>query len=84
MPIDNRPTTCHNTGVTRTDRTMTSAQLTPHIRYVALSDDDGDFGILLNHLNGIVINAVEVYDRAMFERVFNEMVSLSTPVESVA
>ncbi len=63
---------------------MTSAQLTPHIRYVSLSDDDGDFGILLNHLNGIVINAVEVYDRAHFTRVFNEMVSLSTPVESVA
>ncbi len=63
---------------------MKSAILTPHIRYVALDDEEGCFGILLNHLNGTVINAVEVYDRDMFTRVFNEMVSLSTPVESVA
>jgi len=63
---------------------MKSAILTPNIRYVSLSDDDGEFGILLHTFNDMVINAVEVYDRAMFTRVFNEMVSLSTPVESIA
>ena len=83
MLIDTKSSVCHNTGVKRTDRTMTSAQLTPHIRYVSLSDDDGEFGILLNHLNGIVINAVEVYDREHFTRVYNEMLSLTTPVETV-
>ena len=39
---------------------MTTVDLTSHIRYVPLSDDDGEFGILLNHVNGNVINAVEV------------------------
>ncbi len=60
---------------------MTSAQLTPYIRYVSLSDDEGTFGILLQHFNDTVINAIEVYDRYQFERVFDEMVALSTPVE---
>ena len=60
---------------------MTSAQLTPFIRYVSLTDDDGDFGILLQHYNDTVINAVEIYSKEMFQRVFDEMVSLSTPVE---
>ena len=58
---------------------MKTADLTPHIRYVPLSDEDGEFGILLNHLNGNVINAVEVYDREHFTSVFNSMVALSTP-----
>ncbi len=42
---------------------MKTASLTPHIRYIALNDDDGEFGILLHHLNGHVLNAVEVHDR---------------------
>ena len=58
---------------------MKTADLTPHIRYVPLSDEDGEFGILLNHLNGNVINAVEVHDRDSFTNVFNSMVALSTP-----
>ena len=58
---------------------MTTIDLTTHIRYVPLSDDDGEFGILLNHLNGNVINAVEVHDRDSFTNVFNSMVALSTP-----
>ena len=58
---------------------MKTADLTPHIRYVPLSDEDGEFGILLNHLNGNVINAVEVYDREHFTNVFNSMLALSTP-----
>jgi hypothetical protein len=60
---------------------MTSAQLTPFIRYVSLTDDEGDFGILLHHLNDTILNAVEVQDKEMFTRVFNEMVALTTLVE---
>ena len=64
--------------------TMKSAQLTPNIRYVSLSDTDGEFGILLNHINGTLINAVEVYDQDQFKSVFADMAVLSTPVEGVA
>ena len=60
---------------------MKSAALTPNITYVSLTDDDGDFGILLNHYNGNVINAVEVHSRESFVNVYNDMVSLSTPEE---
>lgn len=60
---------------------MSSVQLTPYIRYVPLSDDDGEFGILLQHFNDTVINAIEVYDKAHFTRVFDEMNQLATPVE---
>ena len=63
---------------------MKSAQLTPNIRYVSLSDGDGEFGILLNHINGTLINAVEVYDQDMFRNVFADMAVLSTPAEEVA
>ena len=61
---------------------MQAVQLTPHIRYVPLSDNDGDFGILLNHLNGTLISAVEVYDREQFTSAFNDMVALSSPQEA--
>ena len=61
---------------------MKSAQLTPNITYVSLSDEEGDFGILLNHYNGNVINAVEVYSRESFTNVYNDMVALSTPEEN--
>ena len=57
---------------------MKTASLTPHIRYVALSDEDGDFGILLHHLNGHVLNAVEVHDKEEFTNVYESMVSLTT------
>ena len=63
---------------------MKSAQLTSNIRYVSLSDGDGEFGILLNHINGTLINAVEVYDQDMFKSVFADMAVLSTPAEEVA
>ena len=54
---------------------MTSVQLTPHIRYVPLSDEDGEFGILINHLNDTVINTVEVHDREEFVNAFNRFVA---------
>ena len=58
---------------------MKSATLTPNITYVSLSDDDGEFGLLLNHFNGNVINAVEIHSREQFKSVYDGMVSLSTP-----
>ena len=60
---------------------MSSVQLTPYIRYVSLSDDEGTFGLLLHHLNETILNAVEVQDKEMFTRVFNDMVALTEPVE---
>ena len=56
---------------------MTSVQLTPHIRYVPLYDDEGEFGILINHLNGTVVNTVEVHDRDQFVNAFNRFVAYS-------
>ena len=57
---------------------MQTCQLTPNIRYVALTDDDGDFGLLLHTFNSQVINVREVHDRDEFTRVYNDMVALST------
>jgi len=63
--------------VTYRTKPMKTAQLTPNIRYVSLTDDDGDFGILLHHFNGQVLNAYEVYDREHFTRVYDELVQLT-------
>ena len=56
---------------------MKVVQLTPHIRYVPLSDDEGEFGLLMNHLNDTVLNVVEVHDKDEFTDAFNSMVSLT-------
>ena len=45
---------------------MKSAQLHENIRYVSLTDDDGDFGILLHHDGDYVYAAVEVDSRETF------------------
>tara|TARA_Y100001938_G_C7825329_1_gene298627 strand:+ start:320 stop:562 length:243 start_codon:yes stop_codon:yes gene_type:complete len=66
---------CHSMWV-RTKRPMKSAQLHPNIRYVSLTDDDGDFGILLHHDGSYVYAAVEVDSQAKFRDVFNEMLAL--------
>ena len=63
---------------------MKTVQLTPNIRYVALSDDDGDLGILLHTYNGQVLNAHEVHSREQFTNVYNTLVELTRPVEEVA
>ena len=55
---------------------MKSAQLHPNIRYVSLTDDDGDFGILLHHDGDYVYAAVEVDSKEMFTEVFNEIMAL--------
>ena len=55
---------------------MKTAQLHPNIRYVSLTDDDGDFGILLHHDCNYVYNAVEVDSREKFCNVYDEMLAL--------
>ena len=60
---------------------MKTATLTPYITYVSLSDEDGDFGLLLNHYNGNVINAVEIHSQEQFKSVYESMNALSTPAE---
>ena len=56
---------------------MTIVQLTPHIRYVPLSDDDGEFGLLINHVNDTIVNSVEVHDREQFTDAFNRFVAFT-------
>ena len=55
---------------------MKTAQLHENIRYVSLTDDDGDFGILLHHDGNYVYNAVEVDSQEKFRNVYNEMLAL--------
>ncbi len=55
---------------------MKSAQLHPNIRYISLTDDDGDMGILIMHYGDKVLNAVEVSDRDTFTSCYNSMRSL--------
>ena len=55
---------------------MKSAQLHENIRYVSLTDDDGDFGILLHHDGDYVYAAIEVDSRETFTEVYNEMLAL--------
>ena len=56
--------------------TMKSVQLHPNIRYVSLTDNDGDFGILLHHDGDYIYAAVEVDSKEMFTEVFNEIMAL--------
>ena len=58
------------------NKSMSVAQLHPNIRYVSLTDKEGDFGILVHHDGDYVYAAVEVYDKQTFTEVFNEMMSL--------
>ena len=55
---------------------MQTAQLHPNIRYVSLTDDDGDFGILLHHDGNYVYAAIEVDSRESFVKVYEEMLAL--------
>ena len=55
---------------------MQIAQLHPNIRYVSLSDTEGDFGILIHHDADFVYAAVEVDSRETFTEVFDEMMAL--------
>ena len=59
---------------------MTFVQLTPHIRYIPLSDGEGDFGLLINHVNDTIVNTVEVYDREQFTDAFNRFVAYTEVV----
>ena len=55
---------------------MTHVQLHQNIRYVPLSDDEGDFGLLVHHDGQHVYAAVEIDSREMFAEVYDEMLAL--------
>lgn len=55
---------------------MQAAQLHPNIRYVALNDKEGDFGILIHHDEEHIYAAVEVDSEEMFREVLEEMKAL--------
>ncbi len=55
---------------------MKTAQLHPNVRYVSLTDDDGDFGILVHHDGDYIYACVEVDSKEMFTEVFNEIMAI--------
>ena len=64
--------------------TMKTAQLHPNIRYIALEDKEGDFGILVHHDGSYVYAAVEVDSQDMFREVYGEMMALRGVRDSLA
>ena len=55
---------------------MKSVSLHPNIRYVSMTDDSGDFGILIHHDGDYVYSAVEVDSKDTFREVYEEMMAL--------
>ena len=55
---------------------MKTVQLHPNIRYVSLSDEAGDFGLLIHHDGNYVYATVEVDSKDMFREVYEEMLAL--------
>lgn len=60
---------CYDTQVTQTQHIMKGIQLTPQLRYVPLSDEKGDFGLVIYHQFNQLIQTFEVHSR-------DELVSL--------
>ena len=52
---------------------MKTAQVTPNIRYISLSDNEGEFGLFIVHLNDYVYHTQEVHDRDEFRRVYAQL-----------
>ena len=82
-PLDKTAIDAHNTRVSRKDP-MQTVTISPNIRYVSLSDEDGDFGLFLHMFNGQLLNAHEVHSRDEFVNVLNTLRELTQPVEEVA
>ena len=57
---------------------MKAVQLSPNIRFLSLSDDEGTFGIFLVHSHDSVYETREVHSREEFTEVYQE---LSTKLE---
>tara|TARA_R110002012_G_scaffold319395_1_gene539894 strand:+ start:74 stop:253 length:180 start_codon:yes stop_codon:yes gene_type:complete len=57
---------------------MKAIQLSPNIRFVSLSDDEGTFGIFLVHSRDSIYETREVHTREEFTEVYQE---LSTKLE---
>ena len=63
---------------------MKTAQLLPNIRYVSMSDDDGDFGMFLVHEGNYVYHAHEVHSREEFSRVYGQLAEAYRDLGEVA
>lgn len=57
---------------------MSIVQLTPFIRYIPLSDGEGDWGLMVHHLNDTILDIKEVHDKQQFTDTFNRFVAYST------
>lgn len=61
----------------REEHPMTSAQLLPNLRYIAMNDDEGTFGLFIHHEGTQVIETYEVTDREQFTSVFEMFSNLA-------
>ena len=57
---------------------MKAVQLSPNIRFLSMSDNDGVFGLFLVHSSDSVYETREVHSREEFTEVYQE---LSTKLE---
>jgi len=70
----------YNIDINSIEVSMKSVQLLPNVRYVPLSDDEGDFGMFLVHDDNEVYHAHEVHDREEFTKVFQDLSRLYSKV----
>ncbi len=52
---------------------MKAVQLSPNIRFLSLTDDEGTFGIFLVHSSDSVYETREVHSREEFAEVYQEL-----------
>ena len=52
---------------------MKAVQLSPNIRFLSLSDDEGTFGLFLVHNSDSVYETREVHSREEFSEVYQEL-----------
>ena len=57
---------------------MKAVQLSPNIRFLSMSDDEGTFGVFLVHSRDSVYETREVHTKEEFSEVYQE---LSTKLE---
>jgi len=52
---------------------MKAVQLSPNIRFLSMSDDEGTFGIFLVHSRDSVYETREVHTKEEFSKVYQEL-----------
>ena len=53
--------------------TMQSVQISPNVRYIALDDADGDFGVFVVHSGDQVFRTYEVSSREEFATTYDKL-----------